>query len=278
MLERKRWRTLADPGDWFHLARVQFHPTRSSRLHTHDFAEIFWIEQGRGIHDINGQRKTLFPGDLIFIRPSDRHMLATADSAGFTLVNLAFPVRVQHELAERLPELNRLQSGCATLPERRELSPVQAQRLKEELRRLAAGGRGRLPLERFLLNVYAMLLSESDGRANVVLPDWLEQACTAIQRPEYFGGGVAAFVRLSARSPEYVARACRRFLGVTPTVLVNQIRMEHAARELRLGGRPIVEISLECGLNNLAHFYALFRAAHGQTPRQYRVAHQQMVV
>jgi AraC family cel operon transcriptional repressor len=34
----------------------------------------------------------------------------------------------------------------------------------------------------------------------------------------------------------------------------------------------IVEIALERDCNNLAHFYALFRAAHGETPRRYRLA------
>jgi AraC family cel operon transcriptional repressor len=278
MLERKRWRRLAGTGEWFHLARVQFHPARLSRLHTHDFPEIFWVEQGQGVHHINGQAKKLFSADLILIRPQDRHAFGFTDHHGFTLVNLAFPLLVLTELGQRLPELAPLHDARAVLPVRRALSSVQSSHLKEEVRRLATTGRGRLPLERFLLNIYSMLLVEPERRTRVVLPEWLERACAEIQRPEYFGGGVPAFVRLAGRSAEYVARSCRRMLGATPTEFVNRIRMEHAARELRLGAKPIMDICLECGFNNLAHFYTLFRAAHGEPPRRYRMEHQRTVL
>jgi AraC family cel operon transcriptional repressor len=53
--------------------------------------------------------------------------------------------------------------------------------------------------------------------------------------------------------------------------------MEFAARELRVTSRPIADIALDCGLNNLSHFYSLFRSAHGQTPRAYRLAHHRIV-
>lgn len=278
MLERKRWRALAGPADWFHLARVQFYPSRISRLHTHDFAEIFWVEKGQGVHHINGESRKLFPADLIFVRPPDVHRLAVADAQGFTLVNLAFPARVVVELGARLPELSRLHDARSVLPMRRELSSLQLRQLNEEVSRLAAGGRGRLPLERFLLGLYALVLVEAEHRTSGVVPDWLAHACAALQRPEHFSRGVSALVAFAGRSPEYVARACRRFMGVSPTEYVNRLRMEHAARELRLGSKPIVEISLECGINNLAHFYALFRAAHRQTPRRYRNEHQRTIV
>jgi AraC family cel operon transcriptional repressor len=54
--------------------------------------------------------------------------------------------------------------------------------------------------------------------------------------------------------------------------------MAHAARELRITDRPITDIAYECGLSNLSHFYSLFRRAHGQTPRAFRLGRQRAVV
>ena len=276
MVERKKWSDLVRPGEWFHLARVDFSPTRLSRLHTHDFPEIFWIEKGAGLHEINGTRKTVFAGDLVFIRAADRHSFRATNPAGFTLVNLAFPSRLLADLALRHAEIRILHAGRAGLPERRKLAPVQIQHLRDEVRRLAPAGRHRMPCERFLLGLYGMASAGTDQPADP-LPDWLEGAVATIERPENFAAGVPAFVKRCGRSAEYVARTCRKLLGQSPTELINQARMEHAARELRLGSKPIMDICLECGFENLAHFYALFRAAHAQTPRRYRLDHQRTV-
>ena len=58
---------------------------------------------------------------------------------------------------------------------------------------------------------------------------------------------------------------------------VNDVRMEVAARELRTSTKKIIEICFDCGLQNLAHFYKLFRQKFGTTPRLYRARHQAVV-
>jgi AraC family cel operon transcriptional repressor len=51
--------------------------------------------------------------------------------------------------------------------------------------------------------------------------------------------------------------------------------MTPARRQLEMGDREIVEIALDCGIENLSHFHALFRRETGTTPRAYRLAHRQ---
>ncbi len=41
--------------------------------HDHDFAEIFWFEEGEGWHLINGHKEKLSKGDMVFMRPLDAH-------------------------------------------------------------------------------------------------------------------------------------------------------------------------------------------------------------
>jgi AraC-like DNA-binding protein len=64
----------------------------------------------------------------------------------------------------------------------------------------------------------------------------------------------------------------RRHLGMTGTEFVNEARLQHAARELRLSDRPIAEIALDCGYDNLGYFYRRFKARFGRPPRQYRLS------
>ncbi|AHF92039.1 AraC family transcriptional regulator [Opitutaceae bacterium TAV5] len=292
MIERKRWSDLVGASDWFHLARIRFFSGRLSKMHTHDFPELFFVEEGSGLHEINGQNKKLFHGDLVFVRAKDCHRLETRNERndeGFVLINLAFSPALLRDLSRRTPEISMLFPAHDKLPVRWQLSPTQAEWFREEVRHLADGGRRRLPVEFFLLGIALQLSSRAadplmmarpaTARDDIApfsapLPDWLAHACTEIGRPENFARGVPAFVKLAGRGPEHVARTCRALLGQSPTELVNRIRIGHAARELRLGEKPVTEIALECGFGNLAHFYDLFRAAHGQTPLRYRRAHQ----
>jgi len=159
------------------------------------------------------------------------------------------------------------------LPVRVRLSKTQAQVLGGEIAALARAPRRRLALERFLLGLYSMLQPVAGARSEP-LPEWLAVACERIQEASFFSEGAAGLARAAQRSPEHVCRVVRERFGCTPSEFVNRIRMEHAARELRLSSRSILDIALECGIQDLSHFYALFHTAFGQTPRRYRIGHQ----
>jgi AraC family cel operon transcriptional repressor len=104
-------------------------------------------------------------------------------------------------------------------------------------------------------------------------PTWLIQACSDIRKPEHFSRGVEQFLRLCGRSREHVARTVRQHLHQTPTEYVNSIRMTYAQRQLEMGSQDILDIAMDCGIQNLSHFYNLFRARTGTTPRKYRRSH-----
>ena len=274
IMERKLWRNLVKPGVCFHLARFRFWPNRRTRIHTHDFPEIFWIESGRARHLINGCDKRLDPGDLIFVRAPDQHVLAPVDNDGFMLVNLAFaPVVLADLLKRHREDLLPFHNGTPPLPVRVCLSKPQLKSLMYEVGLLARSSRQRLALEKFLLELYTTLLPGLDTES-APMPDWLAVACDRIQSISYFSEGAAGLVRAAKRSPEHVARVVRARFGCTPSAYVNRVRMAHAARELSLTSKPIVDLALECGIADLSHFYALFRSAFGQTPRRYRLCHQ----
>ncbi len=246
-------------------------------MHTHDFPEIFWIESGQALHEINGVGEKLFPGDIVFVRPSDCHQLLAADPKGFQMVNIAFPAAVLIDLKRRHPEVELLHSFTADVPRKLRLSSLQIRNLGEDVRKLASGPASRIAIERLLLGIYLLATASPVSAAAETLPDWLVRACQEIDRPEHFVQGLPAFMRLCARSPEHVARTCRSLLGKSPTEIVNTARLTFAARELRIGTKSILEIALESGFNNLAHFYELFRAFQGATPRRYRLECQREV-
>lgn len=270
---RKRWEDLAIEGEWLHLARFRFLPARGSTYHDHDFAEVFWLEDGACEHRINETKERLGTGDLVLVRPEDRHVLAPVDAAGFALVNLAFDRRVYRDfLAKHGEAVAPLHAPKAPSPWSTTLTMAQRATLTTLLEDLFHAGRGRLALEHFLSGLYLLLARSTPvPGTRSTPPEWLRAALEQARDPQVFQRGAAGLVRASGRSAEHVARVTRAVFGLTPSDLVNRVRMQHAARELRATARPIVDIALECGIGNLSHFYALFRTAHGITPKRYRV-------
>src|SRR5690242_3034553 len=91
-MNRLLWKKTVPAGEAYHVNRAQMRGRNPCPVHCHDFAEIFWIESGEGIHDINSEHQPITRGAFFFIRPDDEHGFRSPAKAGFTLVNVAFPL------------------------------------------------------------------------------------------------------------------------------------------------------------------------------------------
>lgn len=69
---------------------------------------------------------------------------------------------------------------------------------------------------------------------------------------------------------QYLCRFFREITGTTPIQYLISRRIEHACEELTETTRPILEISLNCGFDNISYFIRKFRQLKGCTPKEYR--------
>jgi AraC family cel operon transcriptional repressor len=253
----------------FHFAQTDLTSGNFAPYHDHDFHELFWVLRGQGHHRLNGRTHGLSPGRLFLIRPQDKHSVTGNDAAPLRILNLAFPSRFWREIRRRY--FSRAADPYDRSPlDRGWALDARAQvALERWASRLAEPERSRVTLDGFLMELPTFLAET--GRGTKPAPVWLAHARSSMNSPEHFAGGTLALAKLAGRSPSHVARAAVRWLGQTPTEIVNTARMDYAARQLGETARPIVEIALDCGLANLSHFYALFRARHGVSPRKYRL-------
>jgi len=101
-------------------------------------------------------------------------------------------------------------------------------------------------------------------------PPWLVEAVASLAEPPRLAIGLPALIGHCGRSAPHVSRAVRRHYGCTASALVLRLRLEQAARELRLGRQGILDLSQACGFASLAHFYRTFSARFGVTPAVFR--------
>ena len=276
---------LPQPGQALKIVRHVFAPGMGFGRHDHEFAEVFWCENGSGFHDLGDRLVPVAPGDLVFVRPELIHA-GHAGNRGWTFVNVSFPAPVLHELEQRYsgtltasqsanPAATR-ETGNGAWPWRRgeplhlHLNPRRMERLHEWAEDLSTPGQRERDLACFLLDLVRIAARAGGPDAAAGLPGWLREALEVFADPVHLRHGTAALARLTGRSADRINRVVREAQNRTATDLVNAMRLDAAATALRMGDRPVADIAADCGLANLGHFYRLFRARYRATPARYR--------
>lgn len=263
-------------GDKFHLAKITISSRNDLSLHIHNYYELFWIQEGSGLHHINGETLELNQGDLIMIRPSDRHTFSS--TRGITLMNLAFSCETALFLRDRY--FNDSQSYFwqqERLPYKTVLPLHHIKRLTSRAEQLLNFSRSDMELDSFLLFTFRILTQFEGDNIDGSVPLWLQSAIRDYSNPEQFVGGAVGFALLCHRGVDHVNRVVNRYFNISLTQLVNKIRMKYAAQQLILTDVPIKQLCVEVGFKNMGHFYRLFKEIYRSTPLQYRRVNQRIV-
>jgi AraC family cel operon transcriptional repressor len=241
-------------------------------VHDHDFVEVFWVESGIVRHDINGRTLRVEPGTAVFIRASDLHrLLGEGEGEGEARVcSCAVPQTMEASLRARYAaEVDPWPWGEGPLPTALALPQDALSALAYEAETLVARGAPPIAVDRFLLGLLDLVAAR---RVDVPgpMPEWLAEALRRIRLNPVLRDGVPALVAFSGRSSVHLERCVRRYLGCTPTVLVNRYRVEYAVKLLRHRRMTAGAVAAAVGLPHLGHFYKVFRTQMGAPPGCFR--------
>jgi AraC-like DNA-binding protein len=75
-----------------------------------------------------------------------------------------------------------------------------------------------------------------------------------------------ALARVACFSPNHFVRLFSEAFGETPHRYLQRRRLEEAARRLREGDDPVVQVALAVGFNNASAFSRAFRLRFGRSP------------
>lgn len=262
-------------------ANLRMGKSKSAASHSQDFHELIAILGGKLRHDVSGAVQDLTAGDLVFIRPVDRHALH-AVSPQATVQAVAVHRDVIASVGARHPELQgHLFWSDKVVPDHIPAALAKECDVEALMDDLVSSSCDRLATEAFLLPLCARLIElfprdlpplPSDA------PDWLVAACAASRSPAVFREGAGGFARAANHTHPHVCRTLQRYLGMTPSAYVNHHRMQHAGRRLVRSDDSIRDIASDCGIPNLSHFHRVFLNHHGVTPLQYRKIHQRNLI
>ena len=245
--------------------------------HSHDYFELFLVNRGTAQHLVNGSVQRLKTGSVVFIRPDDSHSYDDM-SEDFEIINVLIPSETVRALFDYLGEgfePDRLLS--CPLPPAAQAAQREHEAIVKELEQLILSRRIRRAssdsvFRITLLHIIVTCFPILPDKVKSEIPVWLRWLTLEMMKKEYFTEGLPAMARLVGKSEEHISRSCRKYLRKSPTELINDFRLEHAARSIASTNDKIVDISSDAGFESLSHFYHLFKKAYGISPLGFRRA------
>ena len=238
--------------------------------HSHDFYEIFVIIAGEITHLVNGTEQILKKGDMVFIRPDDRHCYRKSNKG--KVLNIAYSMQVAQAITLLLgaQRLKRYFEGGN--PFVGHIGTDYIEGLKAEVAALSAMEQNGLlwetRIKKCVYDLYCMSLIQPLRDEN--MPVWLFQLVNHMRQPENFIIGTKRLYGLTEKSSEHVSRLLRKYYHKTPTEFVNDLRLNYIKNRLVFTNDSVTDICFSAGFNNLNYFYGLFKKQNGISPSQYR--------
>ncbi len=241
--------------------------------HKHQkYGELVCATHGEFKHCINGENTVQRSGEIVFIREADSH---SHSGEQFAYVNVMFNENWLYRLEQYIeaPGLANKLIGSPVSP--RALVPLQEQpRTEQSLEQLlshSSSALGQRFFARFLLTVVTQYLAPLQQHAFAEdIPEWLRESLVWLsdQHPRY--PSLQELVQHSCRCHEHFSREFSRHMGVTPSLYLANLKIEHAAEMLLTTNHKLLEICHASGFENESYFFRLFRKSKGLTPRDYR--------
>lgn len=273
-----------NPNESYFIGIFQDHIDKS-RWHFHQEFELSFITEGSGKRIVGDSIEKFHPGDLIFIGPHVPHVWFSEESH-----------RRQHsrrtlESVYMLFNQEILPEGLTILPEFENVR--RAIKLSERGIRITGDTLNevsRIMLQLPYLNKMKRLMFFYE------IMDLIGQAesCTYLASAEYVKSKFATKNTRINRIHEFLmknyqneidleqvadivhmapASVCRFFKSSTGHTIfeyLNKIKIDFSCQLLLNSDRNIIDISYDCGFNNLSHFNQQFRKFVGKTPTDFR--------
>ncbi|MCC3720401.1 HTH-type transcriptional activator RhaS [Rouxiella badensis] len=260
------------PAGGFSIAVEPRAPQGAFPEHHHDFHEIVLVEQGSGIHVLNGQPQTLCGGCVCFIRDHDRHLYEQTDNLHLTNVLYRGPdaFRFLSGLRDLLPQEK--DGNYAALWRINNKVMAQAKALIDQLPRSATQFSLEQQAEQELRFMQLLVLlrqgrntQEDNGQESRLrhLLDWLNEHYSE----EIDWDELANQFSLSLRT---LHRQLKQQTGSTPQRYLNRLRLLQSRHLLRHSDMRVTDIAFHCGFGDSNHFSTLFKREFGYAPRNVR--------
>lgn len=254
--------------------------------HHHSAFEISYIKEGRGVYRIGARTMDIKAGDVYLFGANEVHCITEIhDDKPMVLLNIHFEPRfIWSPSGNALDQsflrifLDRSDGFCNRLDRENPVTSEIASLLlciKQEARERPEAFE--LMIKTHLLNILVLLIRHYDYVSNrTPAPLRSDKLAHMEATLQYINENLSSPLSLdelaqkAGMSRTYFSSVFKKLNGLTPWEYIGLKRIEQAKRLLRTTDKSVLEISLDCGFNNISHFNRLFKRATGAKPVEYK--------
>lgn len=253
--------------------------TTPNRPHSHNIWELVLFEKGETSNIVNGKEYIAKPGDVFLLGPPHTHSIIFRSTPHLH--------RDMYYTDEEIRSICAMFSGnlyekfCSDDMLTFHMSGNSFQtviRQAEKLNSLSVivgkdNGIGTDELKQISVSVlhFVIGLYRTKLITNTpAYPKWLLDILQVLSSPENFTKSVNDIISETYYSHATVSNAFRKYLGVTLSDYLINLRLDYAAELLTNTSMTTLEICSAVGYDSLSYFIKQFRKKFGTTPHKYR--------
>ena len=273
-----------NPEESFFIGIFQDHIDKNA-WHYHQEFELSFITEGSGKRIVGDSIESFHPGDLIFIGPRLPHVWFPEDSnrrqhSGRTLesVYMLFNHDVLPEGLMNLPEFNNVRKAVGLSERGIRITGGTLNQVSSIMLQLPYMDR----MKRLMFLYEIMdLIGRSSSFSYLASSEYVKSTFDSTHHRihrihEYLMKNYMQKIDLEQvaeivhMAPASLCRFFKSSTGLTVFEYLNKIKINYACQLLLNTDLNIMDVSFDCGFNNLSHFNKQFIKFMGKTPSQFR--------
>lgn len=254
-----------------------YHPTGLRMYyHWHEEHEFIYILSGNARIRIGTDLFELKEGECAYVKPGEMHSISTDDESSLDYYAVVFhPSFLTSELDICNKYLNSkyvIKSYFTSDTEEQKIIPEMVYQLCTSL--IEKSFAYELKVKAYLFHIFAQIfeheLFEIASCDNKKVVEKLGKVISYIHTNCRSYITVEELAKVSGYSASHFSRFFKELTGKTPIDYINRQRIYSACEMLKQTNLSIIEVSLECGFENVGYFIKTFKKYTDYTPQRYK--------
>lgn len=242
--------------------------------HDHSFYEICYVIDGPLAHYANEQRMDLIAGDIVFLRPKDRHAYVRDNNCMTHHRDIIFQSDFFESVLKSLHPSLLEDYHKSPLPFKTNLSISTIENFEKKISEYSLlandDTKSRIIFAKILLTELLYYYTKPLFQKENVYPPLVNQIIQKLNMRHILQSGTKYIFSNFNYSKSYICKTFKKHMHVSLTEYINELRLEYATVLLKTTNFPLYDITYECGFSSLAYFNNLFKKRFNCSPAKYR--------
>lgn len=246
--------------------------------HDHTFFEIVLIVASSADHFVNGQQSSVSRGDIILLRPQDRHYFKITGNEPYQHRDIYITQKDMQDICNQISEDSYEFIMEQKMPFNFKLDDVQTNYIESFCENFddiidytQRGKYEKAFFKCFCSHVVCLIYNSNLNRSD--MPQWLMKFIREIKENKTFlTCSIDELIQKTGYSHTHFCRLFKHYLNTTFSQYITDYKIDYSLGLLQNKALSILEISSALGYDSTSYYITAFKKRYGITPHKYRIS------